>query len=161
MFFTPDCKKKSVYEQERYWYHASTSLSKKREHLLPWNEVEGSNRGGDEPAGNRICVSPSIEQCITAIPYYYGSVFTIYRTADKIRASKPFRVYDAHITMEGWIEIPMDFVKVGKLKFADIEKSMEIENVIDPCASEDNLDYTKKVLRWWKHANLQRFVKKT
>lgn len=153
-------KKKSVYGTVRYWYHVSTTLTKKEEHLIPWDEENGFNRGGDEPLGKRICVAPSIEQCITAIPYSLDTVCTIYRTAKKVRATKPVNVYDVPVTQEGWLMKPTLFIKIGKLKFEEVEKKLELDNVIEEAASEGELNGSRKVLRWWKKADVKRFIKR-
>ena len=153
--------KKSLYDSKRYWYHVSTTLRKKVEHLTPWDEDDGFNRGGEEPEGKRICVAPTVEQCITALPYSFDAHCTIYRTKRKVKAEKPVKVYDAPVTQEGWILVPTTFIKIGKLKFEDIEKKLGIENVIEEEASGGEIKDSRKVLRWWKKANLKRFIKRT
>ena len=109
------CPRKSVYKNRRYWYHVSTTLKHKHERLVPWDEDRGFNRGGYEPDGKRICVSPTIEQCITAIPYILNTKCFIYRTQFPAKASSPYDVFDAEVTHEGWIHNPTTFIKIGKL----------------------------------------------
>jgi hypothetical protein len=138
----------------------STTLKNKHIRLIPWDEREGFNRGGDEPAGKRICVAPSVEQCLTAIPYYLGAVVTIYRTKTPVKASCPIGVYDAVVTQEGWITEPTMFVKLGILKFRDVEIKLGVYNVIEDAASSGDLTESRKVLNWWKKAKIQRLIKK-
>lgn len=153
--------KKFDYSQERYWYHVSTTLKNKHVHLTPWDEDSGSNRGGMEPSGKRICVAPTIEQCLTAIPYYLGSVCNIYRTKTQVNAEKPYDVFDSNITHEGWLHSPTSFIKVGILKFKDVEKKLEIDDVIEEAASLCDIKESKKVLQWWQQANLKKIIRKS
>ena len=152
-------KRKFDYNSKRYWYHISTTLKKKVEHLIPWDEDTGFNRGGDEPVGKRICVAPTIEQCITAIPYSLDTYCSIYRTKQKIKADKPSGVFDANITHEGWLLSPTTFVKIGKLDFANIEKTLNIENVIQESAAHGKVKISKEVLKWWKRIDIKQFIK--
>jgi len=149
-----------LYNHRRYWYHISTTLKNKYVNLIPWDEVTGMNRSGAEPEGKRICVSPTIEQCLTAIPYYLSQVSTIYRTKSKVKAHKPRRVFDAQITKEGWLLKPTSFIKIGVLHFSDIEKKLNIDNVIEECASAGDYKTSRKVLKWWNTVKVKRFVKK-
>ena len=153
--------KKSVYDYRRYWYHVSTTLKTKYVYLIPWGEDEGVNRGGLEPDGRRICVSPTIEQCITAIPYYLRYVVNIYRTKSKVKASSPRKVFDSRITKEGWLHKPTSFIKVGVLNFKDVEQGLKVNNVISEAASMGEPRQSGKVLKWWKKAKIKRFIKKT
>lgn len=152
--------KNGLYSKRRYWYHISTTLGKKHEYLIPWGEKKGANRSGAEPDGERVCVAPSIEQCLTALPYYLGTICTVYRTKSPLKVTKPRGVFDARITHEGWIERPASFVKVGILRFEDVEKELEVENVIEEAASYGNIERSRKVLRWWRLARLNRFIKR-
>lgn len=154
-------KKHSIYNQLRYWYHISTTLGDKHITLIPWDEDSSSNRGGLEPLGKRICVAPTIEQCITAIPYYLGSVCNIYRTKSKIKADAPNNVFDSKITHEGWLYDPTSFIKIGVLKFRDVEKELGISDVIDEAASLSDIKESKKVLQWWQQANIKKLIKKS
>jgi hypothetical protein len=152
--------KKTFYNRKRYWYHVSTTLKDKYVKLIPWDECSGFNRGGNEPDGKRICVAPTIEQCITAIPYILSSTLTIYRTKSPLIANKPIRVFDSKVTQEGWFLKPTTFVKVGILKFSDVEKNLKIKNVISNAASGTDARQSGKVLKWWKQARVKRIVKK-
>ena len=153
-------KKRSIYSYKRYWYHVSTTLKDKYVHLIPWDEDGGFNRGGGEPAGKRICVSPSVEQCITAIPYYFGAVCNVYRTKHKVIANKPKKVFDSAVTQEGWMEEPTSFVKIGILRFADVENHLKVDNVIEEAGSKASISTSKKVLNWWRKSRVKRFIKK-
>src|SRR5574343_174871 len=108
-------QKKSLYENPRYWYHISTTLKRKRHYLTPWDNSKGFNRSSSEPDVKRTCVAPSVAHCLTAVPYCSGEKYIVYRTAHKVKATLPNGVYDAGVTMEGWIQHPMMFVRVGSL----------------------------------------------
>lgn len=153
-------RKNRPYNYRRYWYHVSTTLEKKHERLIPWGERRGFNRTADEPAGNRICVAPTVEQCITAIPYTLCSILTIYRTKKQLKARKAHGIFDSRITKEGWIEKPASFVKVGIIKFEDVEEALGVEHVIEQSASSGEPRLSGKVLKWWKRAKIRRFIKR-
>lgn len=152
-------KQGCLFNRKRYWYHISTTLKKDVEHLIPWGNKKGCNRSDYEPDGERICVAPTIEQCITAVPYILSQTFTIYRTNACVKAMKPHGVFDMKVTGEGWLQIPTTFVKVGSLDFEDVERGLKVENVIEQAASLGEAPYSGKVLRWWKRARIKRFVK--
>ena len=149
-----------LYSKKRHWYHVSTTLENETEHLVPRDFENGFNRTPAEPLGKRICVSPTIEQCIVAIPYHLGEVIAIYRTKNKVLAKKPIGVFDINITNEGWLEEPTPFIKVGMLDFQLIEDKLKVENVIPQSASGSEPRYCGKVLKWWKKAKIKRFIRK-
>jgi len=153
-------KKKSPYKNKRYWYHVSTTLKNKKIHLIPWDETKSANRDGDEPPGKRICVAPTIEQCITAIPYVLTEICNIYRTETKVIAHKPSGVFDAKVTQEGWLCVPTPFIKIGTIDFEEIEKKLAVDQVIEQAASSGEPRRSGKVLKWWKKARIDRFIKK-
>jgi len=150
--------RKSVYKHKRYWYHVSTTLKDKYVHLIPLKD--GVNRSGDEPNGRRICVSPTIEQCITAIPYILSTKLNIYRTKKRLIANHPQDIFDSNVTQEGWLQKPTSFVKVGMLKFQDVEKALGVEHVISEAASLSEPRVSGRVLKWWKKAKIKRLIKK-
>ena len=152
--------KKSVYERRLYWYHVSTTLKNKYVNLVPWGQINGINWGGGEPNDKRICVAPSIEQCITAIPYILESTCNIYRTKSRLVATHPKGVFDSKITQEGWLHKPTSFVKIGIIKFTDVEKGLNIKHVIPEAASLTEPRRSGRVLKWWMKANIKRFIKK-
>lgn len=152
-------KRRNVYANRRYWYHVSTTLTKRVEHLKPRGNEKGFNRADHEPDNARICVAPSIEQCITAIPYRLGDSCTIYRTQERVRASKPKKVFDINITEEGWLQVPTTFVRLGTLEFEDVERGLSVEHVVEEAASSGYPPASGRVLKWWKKARIKRFIK--
>ena len=150
--------KKCFYARKRYWYHLSTTLRKKRLCLIPWDEDKASNRSGTEPTGRRICVAPSIEQCITALPYFEGETYWVYRTAKRIAACKPEDIFDSNVTKEGWIQNPTDFVKIGKFAIADAATGCR-DYIIPASASMDDPRYSGRVLSWWKKRYLHKILR--
>lgn len=149
---------KKFYDNPRYWYHLSANLNRKEVHLTP--RVEGDNRDETEPRIPRICVAPTIEQCLTALPYTLNDSFYIYRTKDACVATEPYDVFDAGVTQEGWITTPTTFVKFGRLHFSDIEKKLEIDQVVDTAACFGDLTFSKNALKWWCKINVEQFVRK-
>ena len=154
-------RKKCLHTTPRYWYHISTTLRKRLEYLTPWDNFHSGtvNRSCGEPNTKRVCVSPSVEHCLTAVPYCPGDKFTIYRTARKCVANKPEGVHDAHITNEGWIQAPTMFVRVGVLSLPDLAKSEHV-NILDESASSNCLPHCGRVLKWWQRRKLQRHIKR-
>jgi len=159
MAFTLRRKKTNLFNRKQYWYHVSTTLKNDEEHLIPWGTRKGFNRSLNEPDGNRICVAPTIEQCITAIPYILTAKITIYRTKSKVIAYKSNKIFDMNVTNEGWLLEPTTFIKIGTLDFEDVEKGLAIEMVIPESATGGVASYSGKVLRWWKKARIKRFIK--
>lgn len=151
---------KNIYKYPRYWYHISSTLKGKVEHLIPWDEDKGFNRTDREPKGKRICVAPTIEQCIVAVPYLPSSKFAIYRTIRKIKAEQAVDVFDVNITNEGWITFPMTFVKVGTINFSEIEDKLNIKSIISEPSSTANPQFAGRVLKWWKKLRINRFIEK-
>jgi len=161
MMETIGCNGIAFYSVERHWYHVSSTLKKELEMLIPWDNFTGFNRTIDEPEGARICVAPTIEQCLTAIPYPLNAKFTIYQTLNMVLARQPYDVFDASITQEGWIEVPTEFIKIGTLSFIQIEKGLKISHVIEQAGAMDDVCYSDEVLKWWQGINLKRFIKNT
>lgn len=148
-----------LYKTPRYWYHISTTLTKKREYLTPWDNSKGFNRNPCEPDVKRTCVAPTVAHCLTAVPYPPGEKFTIYRTARKCIAKFAKGVYDSNVTLEGWIQIPTMFVRVGTLSLPYVAKREGV-NVIDEAASGSDVRQCGKVLAWWKRHKVERFIKR-
>ena len=127
--------------------------------------VGRTNRSSSERAEERICVAPSIEHCLTAVPYVPGDTFAIYRTHQKCRAEPPVGIYDSHITGEGWIQEPTIFVKIGALTLSDVAKHNRRVSprrgfyLIDEAASGSRPAMCGKVLKWWQKRNLKQFIK--
>lgn len=151
-------RKKSLFKTPRYWYHISTTLKHKREYLTPWDNSKGFNRSSSEPDVKRTCVGLSVAHCLAAVPYYHGEKFIVYRTARKIKAYKPREVYDSHVTLEGWIQTPTMFVRIGTLSLGSISRKID-KPLIDECASGSDTRYTGKVLKWWQRRKVERYIK--
>lgn len=156
--------KKRLFKFPRYWYHLSRRHTDKEIHLIP--KDDSTNRSFEEPPGARICVSPTIEQCIVAIPYDWNLTYGIYRTKKKTLAKKPPKgaIFDFSITSEGWIENPTTFVKIGIINFDKITDFFSEEddvNIIEEAASGGGIAYSKEVLTWWKKIEIDRFIEWT
>lgn len=150
-------QKKSIYDYKRYWYHISSTLTRKKYHIVPWENDD--NRSGDEPPGKRICVSPSIAHCLTAIPYGLTGFYRIYRTKSRVKAEKPKGIFDAHITKERWLQKPTTFIRIGGIDLEEIEQGENVDNVIPEAASSNEPRYSGKVLKWWSKINFQHYIK--
>jgi hypothetical protein len=151
-------RKKSLFENPRYWYHISTTLKHKREYLTPWDNSKGFNRSSSEPDVKRTCVGPTVAHCFAAVPYCSGEKYIIYRTAQKVKATQARGVYDANVTCEGWIQTPSMFVRIGTLSLRSMTKKIG-KGIIDECASGSDTRWTGKVLAWWKRQPLYLYIK--
>lgn len=151
-------RKKSLFKNPRYWYHISTTLTNKREYLKPWDNSKGFNRSSAEPDVKRTCVGPSVAHCLTAVPYSPGEKYIVYRTAQKVKATKATGVYDAGMTLEGWIQTPMMFKRIGKLSLRSMSRKIG-KDLICECATEGDLRRTRDVLRWWQRHKINRHIK--
>jgi hypothetical protein len=151
-------RKKSLFENPRYWYHISTTLTNKREYLKPWDNSKGFNRSTVEPDVKRTCVGPSVAHCLTAVPYSPGEEYIVYRTAYKVKAIQAQDVYDANATLEGWIQTPMMFVRIGTLSLWSMSQKIG-KQIIDECASGSDTRVTRKVLKWWQQQKVDRYIK--
>jgi hypothetical protein len=148
-----------LYSEKRYWYHLSSTLKKKKERLSPRDNDEGFNRTSFEPNTRRICVSPTLEQCLAAIPYGKHDTYTIYRTSKKVRAKPPRDVFDSHLTQEGWFSSPTVFVRVGVLDFEKILTPKGTrQKIISQAASLGFPDMSLKVYKWWLKVDPWKFV---
>lgn len=110
-----------------------------------------------EPNIKRICVAPSVEHCLTAVPYYPGEKFSIYRTEKPVKASPATDVFDANITLEGWIQTPTLFTKIGTLSLPDVND----QEIIDEAAAGGSPKRSSAVLRWWQKRKLKQYIKKS
>lgn len=151
--------RKKLYSTKRHWYHLSSTLKRLKVKLIPWDSVSGLNRTLSEPDGDRICVAPTIEQCIVAIPYTYHSIFSIYRTESMVNATNPDDVFDSGITHEGWILEPTTFIKIGTINFENVETQLKLYSVTPEAASIGEVSVTRKALKWWKNTNIKQFIK--
>ena len=105
---------------KRHYYHLTNKAWPNIIKLQP--RSEGENRGYNEPDCERICVAPSIEQCLVAI-IPSGFTWKIYRTYHPVETRetvKPARdeVLDAHITGERWLVKPRTFIRLGYVRKA-------------------------------------------
>ena len=154
-------QKKCLYTAPRYWYHISTTLNQKLVYLAPRDNSRSFNRGSSEPNDKRICVAPSIEHCLTAVPYMPGEKYFIYRTIRKTKATAPTGIFDAHITLEGWIQTPMMFERIGTISLYDFAEAEDV-NIPEESASGTNyIQQCGKVLKWWQSSKIQRHIKRT
>lgn len=151
-------RKRTIYAHRRYWYHLSSTIKHNSVLLKPWDNSRGFNRSECEPNEERICVSPSMAHCITAIPYCPSDTYNVYRTKSKVKANAPSDVFDAHITFEGWIQKPTVFVKVGSLTLEDVES--EGVTIPEQAASDNSPQRSGRVLAWWKRRKLWQHLKR-
>lgn len=133
------------YNKKRYWYHLSHSFDSDFIVICPWERR--SRRAASEPDGKRLCVSPSIAHCLTALPHRL--IYTIYRTKEKVIAEEPVGVYDSVITKEGWITKKVELIKIGKIDLREVEEQLgelPIEAAVLP-----REDFSRRALRQWNN----------
>jgi hypothetical protein len=149
---------KSFYAEPRFWYHVSSTLTRKVETLIPWRNEDGFNRSDNEPNLPRICVAPTIEQCLVALPYRSGSEYSIYRTKMRRKATKPTRVFDANITKEGWLTTKTAFIKIGKFDMGEFSDACG-DNFQRERATNGSVENSKNLLKWWKFMEIHKYIK--
>lgn len=154
-------RKKSIYARRKYWYHLSSTIKHKSVLLKPRDNSRGFNRTEAEPNDERICVAPSMAHCLTAIPYCPGDTYQVYRTKSRVKANQPTKVFDSNVTLEGWIQKPTVFVRVGTLTLEDVEQGEKLQHIVDASASGDSPQTSGKVLSWWKKRNLWKYLKRS
>lgn len=99
---------------KKYWYFVTDSpfFSGKPSLVIRPRKIVS---WGGEPETSRICVSPSIFHCLSAIAAIEesnSSTLYVYRTEQKVYAEKPDDVPDACVTKERWITNPTRFERV-------------------------------------------------
>ena len=139
---------------KRYWYHVSQTLTGKEVKLVP--RRFGDNRSTDEPPVARVCVAPTIEQCMAAVPYSSWCSFQVYRTKNKVVAEPATdAIPDAPITEEHWVRRKVKYVRVGYLDLKEFRA---------PKSSASNCGEAKKVraclAQWQKHGWVDQFLRK-
>jgi hypothetical protein len=73
----------------------------------------------------------------------------------------PFDVFDANVTLEGWIQKPTVFVRLGTLDLEDVERGEKVDHVVEEAATNCSPTQSGKVLRWWKKANPRKYMKRS
>jgi hypothetical protein len=131
------------YRKSRYWYHLSDSLCENEVRIIP--EERTTRRGGGEPPGSRFCVCPSIPHCLTAV--CWGLRFYVYRSKEKVRATKPYNISDSYITHEGWILKPTTFIRLGTLTISPKNAMNHFSASVDPQEAARTLQFWKKAMR--------------
>jgi hypothetical protein len=152
--------KRSIFATPRYWYHISSTLSDKKVYLKPWDNSKGFNRACSEPDVPRTCVAPSVEHCLTAVPYCPGDKYVVYRTYRKTKATETHGVFDASVTREGWIQKPCMFVKIGTLTLRHVADGEGV-NIKAEAASGDDTRTSGRLLAWWKRRHLRKYIKRS
>jgi len=119
---------------KKYYYHVTEKFWGKQITLNP--RITGKKRDLDyEPKVKRICVSSTIEGCLTAVYLYEMTEWNIYRTKRKVIAHKTKDIPDSKITNEFWLKRPTQFVYHGSVRgrhFAKIiKKSFDFFNKND------------------------------
>ena len=106
-----------------FYYHISERRlgQRKRITLYPVGSDVAKGRGPTEPDNARICVSPTIAHCFTAISQNsYFQKMHIYRTYRKVIARYPYEVPDSRVTREKWLVHPTRFILVHVLNMKEL-----------------------------------------
>lgn len=102
--------------EARYWYFITQVDMGDNMSLKPRCP---QNKCDEEPDLRRICVAPTAAHCMTAITLYAHHKVYVYRTRRKVKALKPWDVYDSHITQEHWLTSKTRFTKVDTLDISN------------------------------------------
>lgn len=140
----------TLFNRRRYWYHVSSTLHDLEITLFPKDNINGFNRNPMEPNINRICVGPTIAHCLAAIPYSIFAPYDIYRTKSPVKATRAHGVFDAKVTLEGWLLKSTTFINVGTITMKEIARDNDIHYVIHEAASYGGIHCSRNCLNWWK-----------
>lgn len=100
--------------KECYFYHISDSHT---EQTITFKPRKPSSSEGYICSIERICVAPTVEQCLSALCSFENGTWSVYRTKNKFKCSiKPYRVNDSVISQERWFFESTDFIKVGEIE---------------------------------------------
>ncbi len=147
------------YNKKRYWYHISTNDFGESVVFKP--KEDGRNRDRTEVKLARLCVAPTIPQCIVALPLWiddfdnfeYPSIprkhsLYVYQSDKKRIAKEPYfrrkdlekgeigLPFDYGVTKEGWIVRPASFKKIGMLG-ANINNESFLDIDLEVCTIVD------------------------
>jgi hypothetical protein len=146
-----------ILKPAKKWYHLSTTLRDNLIQLSPRDNAEGFNRSDDEPNVKRICVSPTIEQCLVAIPYSKWDTFSIYQPIKNVNPKFPTGIFDSEITDERWIVSKTWFKRIGILDLNSITTTKKFK-IKPEVASDGNFSASKKLYDWWLKRNINSYI---
>lgn len=108
-----------------YYYHVTLQDWPAKIRLRP--RLSGENRSPSEPNIKRICVAPTMAQCIVALDRtMLNGPIKFYRTREKVIVSEPYGISDVHITNEKWLTKPTTFIKHLELNDEQINRVLEL-----------------------------------
>lgn len=141
----------------RYWYHVTDTKHWGESIIL--NPRIPVRLGEDEPQIERICVAPTVAQCISAVRPE-ESFLCIYRTATPVSAYWPNGVSDYRITQEKWLLRPTRFVNVGYIDDYITNALYSIFSKLGyACGDKTNLHKQKNILNDYKRFLANHFPK--
>ena len=101
-------------KKAQFLFHVTSEEWGEEKILLPRDD--GDNRDMSEDPIDRVCVSPTLSQCLSAIPYSNYKEYNIYRTEKEVRAYYANKsVFDRKITREKWLLEETKFIWVGSI----------------------------------------------
>lgn len=103
----------TMWTKPKFWYHVSERNLGYKAYFEP-REIECLG----EPSRPRICVSPTVAHCLSAICSDH-KVY-VYRTYRKMSARYPYGVCDSYITKERWLLGETCFLRQLTLNYADL-----------------------------------------
>lgn len=127
----------------QYYYHITDKYLGDKVTLNPIDSFDSNKRADGEPEIARICVAPTPQQCLVAIPYWNRQSYYIYKTTSKKNTVIPWDVMDMEITEEKWfledtqfklydsIFIPHDFPLEKASTSATIKKPKKLLTKIE------------------------------
>ncbi len=103
----------TMWTKPRFWYHISEKNLGYKAYFEP-REIECLG----EPSRPRICVSPTVAHCLSAI-CAHDKVY-VYRTYRKMSARYPYGICDSYITKERWLFGETCFLRQLTIKYDDL-----------------------------------------
>lgn len=117
----------------QFFYHITESRWPRYKRLSPKRVYQE-----DEPQVSRICVSPTISQCISAVGS--NSRRYIYRTLHRVSGQYPWQVADVRITRERWLRKPTTFIRIGDIHPDIFREMLETISIPTPAGYKDELE---------------------
>ena len=109
-----------------YWYFVTDSF---KDEILTLEPRIPDTANSDEGYILRICVAPTVIQCLGAIwPKNLDNGLTVYRTTKKVKGHLPKKVSDQCITDERWL---LDSTTFQKIEFINPHKNNSIYSFFD------------------------------
>lgn len=120
---------------KRHWWHCTSDYHGESFVAIRRQPKHKSER---EPTTPRLCVSPTIAECFSAVLFADGKPVYCYRTESPRKAVAPKDVWDQVITRERWLIPPVAMVLVKTIPTIDVERSQAAIRMYHKCTRKNS-----------------------